>query len=219
MSKLFCLIMLVLLAACQSIPFKPVEKVPVGDVDPMAVRAAFAEKVPMDYRLVNSVVFNYGWKTFSGLGFLAVNQTEDSFVLTAMTPLAVKLFELKGDDRSIECIYAVDEFAEHEQFADTIGGDLYQIYFDLMPPEDAVVSVNTYDIAYSDVTHGNGVQYIFSGSDLLLTQKRYLKDDHVYAVVSYYEYELHEGTWYPKGIFYKHKAYHYTLTIRLKDFP
>jgi len=212
------LLLVCFVSGCRSIPFKPAERVPMAGYDAHDIRAQFSERLPQKFQLVNTLVFHYYWKTFSGLGYLAVDRSEDLFQLSAMTPMGVKLFDLQGKGKEISCLYAMEEFKKHGDFSSVVGKDIRQIYFDLVPSPDTSVRRSKYEIYFNDVQDNQRIRYTFSGTERLLTEKACFDDDELLWKIGYYDYQLHDDQWYPHGIYLKNNRHHYSFEIRLKEF-
>ena len=76
MRRLAAALLAVLLAGCASAPFKEAARVPLENVDPQRVVEGFRNSVPERFQLLNTIVFEYNWFTFAGLGYIEVNAAD-----------------------------------------------------------------------------------------------------------------------------------------------
>ncbi len=220
--RLACVGLVALLsAACAGVPFDPVERVPVGDVDPGVVRTRFAAAVPRSFELLNTVVFRIYGREISAMGAVAVDVERGEFELACMTPVGVKLFEVSGDATGIRSRFSLegflDQYADADQVAMAVGGDVRTIYFDLVPPPDAAVEVCRDVIVFAHSTPAGQVECEFAGRDLLLVEKRLVAPDGETTRVRFYDYAWHGGHAFARGVVLDNGRYGYRLIVRIKE--
>ncbi len=210
-------ILCLIISGCSSIPFKKTVYMPLGQVDPAFVLKRFEAGIPEKINLLNSIVFEYNWQEFLGIGQIAINTEKETFMLVCLNPMGMKLFELSGDKDSTERRFVMEMLAKKGDLAEAVGVDIRRIYFDLVPLPDAEIIKNKYEIIFKQ-TSGNGrLEYVFAGVDGYLVKKKYYENKRPLWEVSYYEYQLKNGKLYPQGIILKNFKYDYRLIIRLKE--
>lgn len=202
---------------CESIPFRIEPPVNLANPDPVSVRRAFEDASAGHFRLINTIVFEYNFNSFSGIGFVDVDAVEKRFALSCINHVGIKLFELSFDKNVINTIFALPEFNSRGNFSEAVGEDIKRIYFDLLPSADAVSEVGKSSVIFRQ-TAGKGVyEYVFSGPAHHLTEKIYYEEGSPVWRVSFYEYVMRNGKAYPGGTILKNYLYGYRLIVRLKE--
>ncbi len=202
---------------CAGIPFKEVSYAPVGKIEPAKAREQFRSDLPSRFQLISTIVFKYGWRNFSAIGYTAVDSENKTFTVVGLTPVGIKLFELSGDNGNVECRFALEEFTRKGNFAGMVAEDIRRIYFDRVPDADAVAHKEKDRIIFRKPVAEGTLEYIFAGENNSLIEKRCLVDDQKIWAVFYYEYIRKDGKLHPAGIIFKNYRYGYQLTTKLKE--
>lgn len=206
-----------LAAGCTHIPFRETQRVSVESSDPQKVVSLFKANSPEQFQLLNSVVFEYSWKSFMGIGFIDINRQDELFKVVCLNPLGVQLFELSGDRNTIVTHNALPALTQYGDLPTAVGTDIRRIYFDLIPSEKARIRKSTYKINFSQ-PYGSGVmEYEFAGEGQELVEKAYYENNGIIWRISYYEYREQNGKHYPQGIIMVNYQYGYQLTVRQKE--
>jgi hypothetical protein len=205
--------------ACSSVPFRETALVPLGDVEPDAMRAQFAMALPDSFRVVNTVTFLFGGKAFAAIGYTDIDTSDGTFTVVGLHPAgAVKLFEVSGSREATDSTFALEEFAVQGDLALAVGDDTRRIYFDRLPSPDAKISRERHRILFRQEEGEDGeMEYVFAGSGGVLIEKGYYRNGSKIWTVSYYEYRWEEGKLYPEGIVLDHHEYGYRLVVRLRE--
>jgi len=143
----YCL--LIILTGCESIPFQKGPDQSYASVDPALVREHFKASLPVRSRLLNTIVFEYNWRTFSGIGFVDVDIPERACSLACINQMGMKLFEISIDKENINTTFALPEFTSKGDFAKMVGTDIKRIYFDLVPSDNAEIIKNKFAVVFS----------------------------------------------------------------------
>lgn len=216
--KVVILLTAILLAAgCTHIPFQETERVPIESADPKSVVEQFKAHSPESFQLLNSVVFEYSWKTFMGVGYIDVNRQNSLFKVVCLNPMGVQLFELSGDRDTIVTHSALPALMQYGDLPTAVGTDIRRIYFDLIPSDKAHVWRSSYAINFRQ-PYGSGVmEYKFAGKGQELVDKVYFENDEIVWRISYYEYREQNGKHFPQGIIMINYRHGYQLTVRQKE--
>lgn len=210
-------IICMLFAGCATVPFETEPKADFRGVEPAAVIEKFEAAVGRRFELLQSVVFSFFGKGFTGLGYLSVDPDTDTYALSCMTPAGISLFEIKGKGDEVEVLFLPPQLEKHrDRIAESMGLDLRRIYFDWSPPKEADVKHKRNQLVFKSKQDGETVEYIFSGTRHLLTEKRFSQGWKTRCIVRYYDYEELDGMLYPRGIILYNKQFHYRMILRLK---
>ncbi len=218
MIKFVTLLMLIILSAgCTHIPFQETERVSFESVEPKSVVEQFKAHTPERFQILNSVVFDYSWKSFMGIGYIDINRQNNQFKVVCLNPLGVQLFELSGDRDSIVTQNALPALMQYGDLPKAVGTDIRRIYFDLVPSGKARTWKSKYKVNFWQ-PHGSGeMEYEFAGKGRDLVEKVYYENNEIVWRVSYYEYREQNGKHYPQGIIMINYRYGYQLTVRQKE--
>lgn len=208
---------ILLLTACSSMPFRKAELVSMDNIAPQSVREQYGSGTPDAFKIITSVIFEYKWSSFSGVGFLSLDARDRTFSLSCMNPLGVKLFEISGDRNSVTTHFALEEFTKKGDLGAAVGDDVRRIYLDLVPAPDAELKKKKRELVFIQRTEKGRTEYVFAGASPMLIEKEFFEDGELLWRASYYEYRRHNGRIYPGGIVFENKRHGYRLIIRLKE--
>jgi hypothetical protein len=217
-SFLLICVSLALVSGCARAPFPETPLAPLRVGDPAGVVERFRERMPERFQLLDSVVFDYNWMTFSGLGASEIDRARGSFKVACMNPMGVKLFELSGDRGGTVAGYSIAAFNKYGDLAAAVGGDIRRIYFDLVPSSGAVVWKRKRELVFRQWAGRGLLEYVFAGAEGDLVEKNYYENNGLAWRVSYYEYVDQGGKRLPRGIVLVHYDYGYRLTVRRREF-
>lgn len=211
------LFMLFLFTGCESIPFQKELDQPYASVDPAAVREKFKGSLPEHSRLLNTIVFEYNLRTFSGIGFIDADTAERTCSLACINQMGMKLFEISIDKDNINTSFALPEFTSKGNFTKAVGEDIKCISFDLVPSDGAEATKEKFAVVFRQKEGAGTAEYVFSGPGQYLTEKTYYEEGNPLWRVSFYEYQSRNSKIYPGGTILKNYKYGYRLIIRLKE--
>lgn len=218
MTRPVLLFMLMLVAAgCGSIPFQETVFVPFGSEDPRILVERFQQGTPASYRLLNTVVFEYNWRKFSGIGLVDIDARNKLFKIVCLNPMGVKLFELSGDQSRTTTHYAIAALATRGDVATAVGNDIRRIYFDPVPAPEARIWKGKYKISFRQPSGPGSLEYVFAGEGGYLIEKKYFEDGGLVWKASYYEYRDREGKCFPQGIVFLNYQFGYRLIVKVKE--
>jgi Protein of unknown function (DUF3261) len=216
--KLLPLIILVLVAnGCGTVPFRETERVALAGESPESLVLRFQDHMPDSFQLINSIVFEYNWRTFAGIGYLDIDRGHSVFSVACLNPMGVKLFELSGDRNTIANRYTIAALNRYGDITAVVGNDIRRIYFDLVPSAEARVSKGKYTVRFRQPAGEGRMEYVFAGAEADLIEKNYYDDDGIVWRASYHEYREQGGKRFPQGIVFRHYNYGYRLTVRQKE--
>jgi hypothetical protein len=211
------LLVVLVIAGCSSVPFQKISYVPLDGVDSLAIVDKYKSSLPQHLRLLNTLVYRYGWKKFSTIGYIDIDRRTKTFTAVSLTPMGFKLFELTGDENSVKTSFMLEEFGREGDFARVAGEDIRRIYFDLIPSADAQIIKERFRIIFRQRFQNGALIYVFAGKEGYLIEKKYYENSKLNWSVSYYEYQQKDGKIYPRGIILNNYKYGYNLVIKLKE--
>lgn len=208
-----------LLTGCARVPFRATPPVGMDAVDPRQLLERQQRELPEQFQLLHSVVFDYRWRSMTGIGLVEIDRPAQTFRIVCLNPMGVKLFELSGDALRTEAHFVLPPLLEHGgDFAATIGNDLRRIYFDVTPAADAAFIRRREALLFRQPFEGGTLEHVFAGAQGDLVEKNWYDaaDDLVWRV-SYYEYRTDNGKRSPQGIVLVNYRHGYRLTVRPKE--
>jgi len=214
---IFLLLILLSSAGCSCLPFKNIDYVVLDDVDPANLTREFGGLLAQKEEVINSIVFEYKWHSFSALGYTRLDLENNTFQVSCMNPVGIKLFELTGSRDEIKPVFVLKELLQRGDLPRAVGEDIRRIYFDLLPSAQAKVEKEKYRIIFSQPSGHGEMKYIFAGSQHWLIEKHYSEKNRKLWSVFYYDYLMDKGGLYPAGLVLKHHRFGYNLIIRLKE--
>lgn len=218
MNRLLAAMLAGFLAGCVSaVPFRHAAQAPLGDASPLAVVQNFKERVPGEFNLLSSIVFDYGFITVSGIGYLDITTASGRYKVACLNHLGVKFFEFEGDRNGLTSQYVIEPLAKQGNIAAVVGEDIQRIYLDLIPAADARATRKKDKVLFRQRSGDGALEYEFGGKDLHLMRKTYREDERALWRVSYYEYQSKDGKLYPTAITLTNYRYGYRLIVRQKE--
>jgi hypothetical protein len=207
-----------LLSGCATprIPFEPIRRVPVANVQPGIMKLKFATAVPSTLRIENTVTFRFRRRETVALGLVSARSGSQKLTVVCLSHVGLKLFEIVGKGDTIEHSFAIPEFAKHRDFIPTVYNDIRKAYFDLLPAPGAEVDKQELAIVFRQEGPEGAIEHVFGGADGVLIEKRYYEGRRRICTVAYYEYRKERGCLYPGGIILTNHKYGYSIIVRLK---
>jgi len=210
-------VIMLLVAGCASAPFPDTPLVPLESADPQGAVERFRSGNAENFQLLNTIVFESTWFTFSGIGYLEVNAKDHSYKVACMNHMGVKLFEISGDRDGVLSQSAIGPLADQGDIGRAVGEDIMRVYFDQVPLAQARI-VNRKDRLVFRQPSGEGaLEYVFAGEPAVLRTKTYYEDNRAVWRVSYYDYQVKDGKYFPKGIVLQNYPHGYRLIVRQKE--
>ena len=210
--------LLLFIAGCSSVPFKIEPETDFKGVDSTQVPRQFDHQVGQNFEQLQSVVFRFFGKGFTGIGYLSVNSKTEGFALSCMTPTGITLFAIKGEGGDVESVFLPPQLEKHgEEMTQSLGKDMQRIYLKWTPPPNATVKKHKHYFEYIVKNAAETVSYRYAGPRHLLVEKCFSKGWWTQCVVRYYEYKEFNGKLYPTGIILHNKKFHYKMILRLKE--
>ena len=208
---------MMLVAGCASSPFKETALVPLESIDPQVVVERFRSGSPERFQLLNTIVFEYNWFTFGGIGSVEIDAASHGYKVACMNHMGVKLFEVSGNRDGVISQAAIGPLADKGDIAHAVGNDIMRIYFDLDPGPKANIWNIRNKLYFREPAGAGRMEYVFAGEHGDLIQKNYYEDDGIVWRALYYEYREQNGKRCPQGIVFINYHYGYRLTVRQKE--
>ena len=204
-------------AGCRSIPFKSIDYVTLSNLNPDTVRQEFASFLAQKLEVINSIVFQYKWQSFFALGYTKLDLENNTFQVSCMNPVGIKLFELTGNRNEIKSTFVLKELLQRGDLPNAVGEDIRRIYFNMLPGAQAKVQKEKYRIIFTQPSGIGEIKYVFAGPEHWLIEKHYFEKNHKLWSVFYYNYLMRNGRLYPSELILKHHRFGYNLVLRLKE--
>jgi len=214
---IFLLFCLTVSGGCRSIPFRNIDYVSLENVDPATRLADFKATLAQKLEIINSIVFEYKWHSLAALGYTQLDLENNTFKVSCINPVGIKLFELTGSRDEVKPVFVLKELLQRGDLPRAVGEDIRRIYFDFTPAQDAKVKKEKYRIIFTQNTGNGKLKYIFAGPQAWLIEKHYYEGKRNIWSVFYYDYLKEQGKLYPSALILKHRRFGYNLIIRLKE--
>lgn len=214
--SILALVMMVV-AGCASAPFPEAAWVPLGNPDPQMIVERFGNGTPDSFQLVSTIVFEYTWFTFSGIGYLDVSAKDRSYKVACMNHMGVKLFEVSGNREGVLSQSAIGPLADKGDIGRAVGDDIMRVYFDLVPTGQARIAQKKDRLVFRQPSDEGALEYVFAGEPTVLRTKTYYEDNRAVWRIAYYDYQLKDGKQFPMGIVLKNYKHGYRLIVRQKE--
>jgi hypothetical protein len=218
--KRLVLIMVVasVLAGCVAAPFREPARGQLPPGGPQGIVERYQKRMPENFQLLNTIVFEYNWRAFSAIGYVDIDRKNELFKLVCLNPMGVKLFELSGDRNRVENLYTIAAFSRFGDITTAVGNDIRRIYLDLAPSPEARVRKGSSSLRFQQSFGAGVLEYVFAGPEGDLIEKNYYGNNGLAWRVSYYEYREQNGKRIPFGILFLNYDFGYRLTVRQKEF-
>lgn len=202
---------------CTPAPFQETARGPLPAERPQLLIERQQTRTAGRFQLLNSIVFEYNWHAFSGLGYLDIDRSTGLFKVVCLTPMGVKLFELSGDRTTVTNRYTIPAFSRYGDITTVVGNDIRRIYFDVVPSADAQIRTCRHGVRFRQSSPEGTVEYVFSGPEGDLVEKNCYRENGLAWRASYYEYREENGKRLPAGILFLNYEHGYRLTVRQKE--
>jgi outer membrane biogenesis lipoprotein LolB len=210
-------VIMMLVAGCATVPFHEAALVPLQSADPQVVVERFRSGNPESFQLLNTIVFEYTWFTFGGIGCLEVNAKDRFYKVALMNHMGVKLFEVSGNRDGVLSQSAIGPLADKGDIARAVGDDIMRVYFDLVPSAEARVAHKKNRLVFRQPSDAGALEYVFAGEPTVLRTKTYYEDNRAVWRVSYYDYLIKNEKHFPAGIILQNYRHGYRLIVRQKE--
>ena len=210
-------LVLMLVGGCSSAPFREAALVPLEIADPQAVVERFRSGNSENFQLLSSIVFEYTWFTFGGIGYIEVNARDRFYKVACMNYMGVQLFEVSGSRDGVLSQSAIGPLADKGDIARAVGDDIMRVYFDLVPSSQARIARKKDRLVFRQPSDEGALEYVFAGAPTVLRTKTYYEDNRAVWRVSYYEYLQKNGKQFPLGIVLQNYKHGYRLIVRQKE--
>jgi len=213
----FCAILFLFMGCTTPIPFQKEPNANFHKLDSTLIPAQFNQHVGKNFEQLQSVVFHFFRKNFTGMGYLSIDANKNAFALSCMTPSGITLFSIKGTNDKLESIFLPPQMKKHEKnITKSLSKDMQRIYLNWTPPKNAKIKKKKHYFEYQFKQGKETIRYRYAGSRHLLVKKSFSKGWRTQCIVRYYEYKEFNGKLYPTGILLHNKRFHYKMIFRLK---
>ena len=214
------LFLALVLSGCAGVPFEPVHLSSVQGLNTQEVLQDFKAKLADHFSVLESAVLHYRGREMTLLGYSEVDEKADAFAVAGVTPVGVKLFEVKMAKGDLKYSFAFPQMkknADPQKIAEALAADIRRIYLGRIPAAGTQVVRLKDRICYRQASGKGTLEFIFGGPGTYLIEKRYWEGRHKIWRVRYFEYKASGAKIYPSKIFFEHQDWKYKVTLRLKE--
>ncbi|HTG00015.1 MAG TPA: hypothetical protein VK654_05450 [Nitrospirota bacterium] len=203
---------------CSPLPFQETSHDHLSAASPRDLVQRFAASQALRFQLLNSIVFEYNWQAFSGIGYLNVDRDSGRFKVACLNTLGVKLFELSGDGDQVTDLYTIPAFSRFGSVTAAVGADIRRMYLNIVPSANAEIWWRSDSaVRLREPSPEGTIEYVFAGPDGDVVEKNCYKENGLAWRASYYEYREEGGKRFPRGIVFQNFDYHYRLIVRQRE--
>ncbi len=217
--KMIILLFLCLIVSCKIHSFKENNYITLSKcISVKQIISDIEKNNPKKFTILSSTIFKYRFHSITGLGVIKCDREVNHFHTAVLAPNGgIKIFELKYDKGKFEQLYVMDEFAKYDNFTNTVGSDIKNIYMDITPEIYDSFKIKDNKIVFYIKKGEKDIKYIVAGRDMRLYQKIISENNEIETIISYYEYKNFNGIFFPQGIVLENKKYGYSLISSLKE--
>lgn len=217
--SLLAAVLMLFLTGCYSVPFEQPRLTPLNDeISPEETVKDFQERLPERFVAENTLVFRFLRNQLAALGYAKIDRDEGTFEVLCLNHLGVRLFHISGDKEGNHHLrYAIPQLKEIPNFADNVGEDIREIYFNLLPGPEAEAHREWRRLVFREKKGSRRVDYLFGGTDNNLIEKRIYRNNRIQRIISFYEYTSGNDFIFPKGVVLHNPRYRYRLILSSRD--
>lgn len=204
---------------CASRPPGRVSRPQLDGVAPARVRADFERRMPDRFETLESVVIDYGARSFAMLGYIEVDLKAEKIAFAAFTPSGVRIAEARSSGQEVHHSFASGETLQQFDREELVRGiieAIQRVYFNRIPRETAEVGGTEDGLVFSESFGEGRIEFIFGGPRNALIEKTYRESGKEVWRVSYADYVGKSSWLYPGRIVLDDHRHEFRLTIRLK---
>jgi hypothetical protein len=214
-----CTVILLAALGCRPVPFREPVSTPFSGGAAQDLIGHYRQRLPLHFRLLNSIVFEYNWQAFSGIGYLEVDRRGGVFKVVCLNPMGVKLFELAGDQNQVTDLYTIAALNRFGNVTGAVGVDIRRMYLNATPSAEAKISWrSSHSVRLREESPEGTLEYVFAGPEGDLAEKNCYKENGLAWRASYHEYREENGKRFPGGILFLNYDQHYRLIVRQREF-
>lgn len=172
--------------------------------------------MPVDFRITNSINFEYMTKSISSIGYAQINRQDRSFTVVATNPMGVTLFELKFKNGNLEHEYVLSELSDMGNLAKAVSVDIQSIFFESVSCSNTQLCMLEGNSLYKSDDKSLFYHEFFDEADRLIKKEAY-KNNRLFWTVEYSDYKDFNSAVFPRKIILEHKQYRYKLTLNIKE--
>ncbi|MEI6515568.1 MAG: DUF3261 domain-containing protein [bacterium] len=203
---------LLVLVSCRSIP-------PVSPVEAARIPAAFEATLPGSFNTQQTLLFEFRpywwWPTIrmTALGYATVNRKTGDYAVVCLSPLGVKIFDVACTNGVAVTRMTFPVPGDRGAAGKAISDDIGNLYFNLVPPPDAVAERKDSRVIYRQSRN----RFEFDATSGRLVRKVVWNGD-VKSTVEYGGYRQEPVGVYPASMTLENSRYRYRLLIQTLKF-
>lgn len=206
------------LVGCVTTPYPVPDPFVSGEVPQASIPALFAARLAPRFEQVNAIIFRFKLRSLTALGVASVDLTTQSFAVTCMTPIGVKLFDVVCSAGRVEGRFVHPELAKRgTDFVQVAGADLTHAYLDWQPPENTPHAIRNGRLVFTASDATGVTEYRYAWRDGRLAEKIRFEKGHRRWAVEYREYACSAAGLIPTGIVIVNHQYGYRLVVSTRE--
>lgn len=217
LTRLLTGILLLLLAACASVPFASSELTPTTPLTTAELSSALWSSGSGNFLIRQSALFELKGMKIPITGIMKLDLKAKVARLVGMNDMGVKLYDISVDRTSSRSNFIIPNLASYPGFAEAVAVSVRRIFLDPEPaPGDTLVrTADTYLLSRANVS-GDTIRFTIGGAERQLLEKTFRGPAESWRV-RYYQYQQNQGQLFPGGIVLDDDRAKYRLTLWIES--
>jgi len=213
----FIAMFLLLISACTTVPFTPVELTPTIPRSAAELSGSLWNSGNGSIMIRQSALFEFEGMRVPITGVMKLDRSARIARLVGMNDMGVKLYDISVDDAAIQAHFIMPELARYPGFADAVATSVRRIFLTPEPArDDALERTSTSYVLTRKAPAGGAIRFVFGGADAQLLEKSYRGATGSWRV-HYYQYQRLSGHFFPGGIVLDDDRAGYRLTLWIES--
>lgn len=211
------ILLLLLLTACATVPFKNTELIPTTPRSSSELSSALWNSGTAKLLIRQSALFELEGMKIPITGVMKLDLKAKVARLVGMNDMGVKLYDISVDRSSSRANFIIPNLASYPGFAEAVALSVRRIFLAPEPaPSDILVRTSkSYLLTRENGTKGT-INFTLGGAEAQLLEKTFRGAEESWRV-RYYQYQQNQGQFFPGGIVLDDDLARYRLTLWIES--
>jgi hypothetical protein len=214
--RLILAVLLLILAGCSELPFRPTQLVPVTPRTQGELSGGMWSSGKGPLLIRQSALFELRGMQVPLAGIMKLDTAAGSARLVGMNDMGVKLYDISVDRSTSHANFVVPDLARYPGFADAVAASVRRIFLDPVPAGDDALTLKSKSYLLTRESPEGKASFTFGGVDAQLLEKTFEGKNQSWRV-GYYQYQRSGGLLFPGGIVLTDQRAGYRLTLWIES--